>query len=75
MQPLNSLDVLSHMEDECSLHLAHEPQFPRARAVLGRPSRKVGDFERARKWIGIYLDHPHPPDPEAEDAYRRMLVR
>lgn len=73
VQPLNSLDVLSHMEDECSLHLAHEPEYPRCARGLGQTFAKVGDFERARKWIGIYLEHPHAPDPEAESAYRQML--
>jgi hypothetical protein len=73
VQPLNSLDVLSHMEDECSLYLAHQPQSPQCARSLGQTFGKVGDFQRSRKWIGIYLDHPHPPDPEAEDAYRRML--
>uniref|UniRef100_Q024M6 Glycosyltransferase RgtA/B/C/D-like domain-containing protein n=1 Tax=Solibacter usitatus (strain Ellin6076) TaxID=234267 RepID=Q024M6_SOLUE len=73
VQPLNSLDVLTHMEDECALHLAHEPQLGRCARSLGQTFAKVGDFQRARKWIGIYLDHPHPPDPEAETAYRRMF--
>ncbi len=72
VQPLNSLDVLTHMEDECSLHLAHEPKSPRCARSLGQTFAKLGDFERARKWIGIYLDHPHPSDPEAEEAYRQM---
>ena len=70
---LNSLDVLTHMEDECGLHLAHEPEMARCARSLGQTFGKVGDFERARKWIGIYLEHPHAPDPEAENAYRQML--
>ncbi|HEY1493846.1 MAG TPA: hypothetical protein VGF49_04855 [Candidatus Solibacter sp.] len=73
VQPLNSLDVLTHMEDECAWHLAHEPQLGRCARSLGQTFAKVGDFQRARKWIGIYLEHPHPPDPEAETAYRQML--
>jgi hypothetical protein len=72
VQPLNSLDVFTHMEDECGLHLAHEPQFSRCARSLGQVFAKVGDFERARKWIGIYLEHPHQADPEAEAAYRQM---
>jgi hypothetical protein len=27
---------------------------------------------RARRWLGIYLERPHAPDPEAEDAFRRL---
>jgi hypothetical protein len=73
VQPLNSLDVLTHMEDECSLHLAHEPQYPPCARTLGQAFAKIGDFQRARKWVGIYLEHPHAPDPLAEEAYRQML--
>jgi hypothetical protein len=35
---------------------------------------KLGDWPRARRWIGAYLDHPHGPDPEAEEQYRRLLT-
>lgn len=73
VQPLNSLDVLTHMENECGLHIEHEPDSPRCARSLGQIFAKVGDYARARKWVGIYLEHPHPPDPEAEQAYRRLL--
>ena len=73
MPPLNSLDVLTHMEYECRVHLENEPNFPRCARSLGQIFAKVGDFGRARKWIGEYLAHPHGADPEAEDAYRQML--
>ena len=70
--PLDSLQVLTHMEDECALHLEHEPQFPRCARALGQVFSKLGDFARARKWIGEYLSRPHAADPEAEEAYRRF---
>jgi hypothetical protein len=73
VQALNSLDVLSHMEDECGLHIEHEPASPRCARSLGQIFTKIGDYARARKWVGIYLEHPHGPDPEAEQAYRRLL--
>jgi hypothetical protein len=73
VQPLNSLDVLTHMEDECGLHIAHEPETTRCARSLGQIFTKVGDFSRARKWVGIYLERPHAPDPEAEQAYRQLL--
>jgi hypothetical protein len=72
--PLNSLDVLTHMEQECGVHLEHEPAATACARSLGGVFSKVGDFARARRWLGYYLDHPHPPDPEAEEAYRRMLT-
>jgi len=71
--PLNSLDVFNHMEDECGLHLAHEPDAARCARSLGQVFAKVGDYARARKWVGIYLEHSHAPDPEAEQAYQRLL--
>jgi hypothetical protein len=73
VQPLNSLDVLTHMEDECGVHIEHEPDSPRCARSLGQVFSKVGDFSRARKWVGVYLEHPHAPDPEAEQAYQQLL--
>jgi hypothetical protein len=73
VQPLNSLDVLTHMEDECGLHIAHEPEATRCARSLAQIFTQVGDFSRARKWVGIYLEHPHAPDPEAEQAYQHLL--
>ena len=75
IQPLNSLDVLTHMEDECALHIAHEPEYTRCARSLGQIFAKIGDFPRARKWVRIYLDHPHAPDPDAEQAYQQLLSR
>ena len=75
VQPLNSLDVLTHMEDECALHIAHEPEYTRCARSLGQIFAKIGDFPRARKWVRTYLDHPHAPDPDAEQAYQQLLSR
>ena len=33
----------------------------------------VGDLSKARKWVGIYLEHPHAPDADAEQAYQRLM--
>lgn len=73
VQALNSLDVLSHMEDECAVHLQNEPDSPRCARSLGQIFTKVGDFARARKWVGRYLQSPHPRDSEAEQAYQQLL--
>jgi hypothetical protein len=73
VQPLNPLDVLTHMEDECGMRIEHEPEFTRCARSLGQIFTKVGDYSRARKWVGIYLEHPHAPDSEAEQAYQQLL--
>jgi hypothetical protein len=75
VQPLNSLDVLTHMEDECALHIAHEPEYTRCARSLGQIFARIGDYPRARKWVRVYLDHPHAPDPDAEQAYQQLLSR
>jgi hypothetical protein len=72
VQPLNSLDVFTHMEAECDLHMLHEPQYTRCARSLGQIFARIGDFPRARKWVGTYLQHPHPPDPQAEEAWQRL---
>jgi len=71
-QPLDSLGTFNGLEDECSEEIAHEPQYPRCARALGQTFSKIGDYARARRWIGIYLAHAAAPDPEAEEAFRRM---
>ena len=73
VEPLDSLRVLDHMEAECALHIEREPQYPRCARGLGQVLTRIGDFTRARRWIGVYLAHPHDPDPEAEQEYQRLL--
>jgi hypothetical protein len=72
VKPLNSLDVFVHMEAECDLHILHEPQYTRCARSLGQIFARIGDFTRARKWVATYLQRPHPPDPQAEEAWQRL---
>jgi len=71
---LPQLQVLDHLEAECALHIDREPQYPRCARALGQVFAKIGDLARARKWIGTYLAGPHGPDPEAEEAYRKLAA-
>jgi len=71
--PLNSMEVFSQLEDACSLHLDREPALPRCARSLAQTYAKLHEFTRARRWLGEYLDHPHPLDPEAEQAYRQYV--
>jgi hypothetical protein len=73
VQPLSSLAALEHLEAECDLHIQHEPQYPRCARSLGQVFSRLSDFPRARRWIGIYLGLPHDRDPEAEDAFRKLI--
>jgi hypothetical protein len=71
--PLDSSLVMTHLEQECGMHIDREPQYPRCARSLAQAFAKIRDFTRARRWLGIYLDHWHEPDPEAEQAYRSYL--
>jgi hypothetical protein len=71
--PLDSALVMTHLEQECGTHIDREPEYPRCARSLAQAFGRQGDFTRARRWLGIYLDHWHQPDPEAQDAYRMYL--
>jgi hypothetical protein len=59
VEPLDSLRILNHMEDECQLHLQHSPQLALCARSLAQVFTRVGDRSHARRWLEIYLEHPH----------------
>ena len=71
--PLNSLDVFTHMEAECGLHLENEPQYARCARSLGDVFLKIGDRQRARRWLATYLEKSRQPDAEAEQALQKLI--
>ncbi len=68
------LHVLDYLEQQCDAHLTHEPKYPLCARALGQVFSKVGDFRRARRWLGRYFELKRLPDPEAETAWRRLLA-
>jgi hypothetical protein len=54
---LDSLRVLTHMEQECDLHLQHEPGAPLCARALSQVFTQVGDQSRARQWYGRYQQY------------------
>ncbi len=69
-----SLRVLDYLEQQCSVHLEHEPKLPRCARALGQTFSKTGDFHKARQWLGRYIELKREPDAEAEEAWRRMAA-
>jgi len=65
--------VFDGLEAQCHQHIDHDPQTPRCARSLGQVFTQVGQYVRARRWIGKYLSLPHDRDPEAEEAYRKLL--
>jgi hypothetical protein len=57
--PLDSLRVLTHMEQECDWHLQHEPRAPLCARALSQVFTQVGDQARAREWYGRYVGLAH----------------
>jgi hypothetical protein len=72
VQPLNSMEAFNGLEDECTQEIWHEPRYPRCARALGQLFSKLSDYPRARRWIGVYLSHIDTPDPQAQDAFRRL---
>jgi hypothetical protein len=69
----DSSQALRTMESECELHIQHEPQFPGCARNMGQMFSNMSDFSNARRWLGIYLAHAPGKDPEAENAYQKMV--
>jgi hypothetical protein len=68
------LRVLDYLEQQCDAHITHEPKYPRCARALGQVFSKVGDFRRARRWLGRYIELKPTPDREAENAWRRLVA-
>ena len=73
MPVLDPSRMLSAMEAECALHIQHEPRFPGCARNLGQMFSNTGDFASARHWLGIYLEHAPGKDPEASEAFQKMV--
>ncbi len=72
---LDSGRVFSHLEDECRMHVEREPGLSLCARTLGDLYLRSGDRERARQWLGYYLDHPDGDDPDARRAFLQLLGR
>ena len=64
---------IEHMEAECTLHIAHEPEYPLCARSLGDLSLRAGDNERAKRMLGLYLSNAAQKDPSAEQALRNLM--
>ncbi len=72
---LSKAAIRDHLEAECRLHVEKDPELCLCARTLGFLFLRNGDAERARRSFALYLESPHQPDPEAEQAYRRLSGR
>ncbi len=74
VQPIDKSRVFDHLEEECALHMAHDPEHGRCARSLGKAFLDLGDLTRARRWLGTYLASPHEQDAEAERSYAQLVA-
>jgi hypothetical protein len=73
MPILEMPNPLDRLESECLYHIGRAPEESGCARTLGQLSLNARDLPRARRVLGIYLSHPHPPDPEVEELYGRLF--
>jgi hypothetical protein len=72
VEPLPSARIFAGMEEQCQAMLAHDPARPRCARSLANLFRNARDLVRARRWMGLYLDHRPDRNP-ADDAFYQQL--
>lgn len=72
VQPLPTAQIFASMEAQCQATLDHDPARPRCARGLANLFRNAGDMARARRWMGLYLDHRTDHNP-ADDALYQQL--
>jgi hypothetical protein len=77
MPALDKRGIVDHLEAECELHIARDPEFSLCARTLGDLFLRSGDQVRARRALALYLDHPYQGivDAEARRAYLRLVGR
>jgi hypothetical protein len=72
MAALDASRVYDHLDAECRLHIAHDPDLPGCARTLGDYFLRSGDRVRARRALELYLEHPYPGDTDARRAYMQL---
>jgi hypothetical protein len=70
---LDKSRILDHLEAECTLHVTRDPEFSLCARTLGDLFLRLGDRERARRNLALYLDHPYDNDPRPRQEYLQLL--
>jgi hypothetical protein len=75
MPTLDTNAVFDHLDAECRLHMAHDPDLSLCARTLGDFFMRARDPQRARRALELYLEHPYPGDTDARRAYLELLRR
>jgi hypothetical protein len=72
VQPLPAVRIFASMEEQCQAMLDNDPARPRCARSLANLFRNTRDLVRARRWMGLYMDHRPDRNP-ADDAFYQQL--
>jgi hypothetical protein len=72
MQVLPPAQIFVSMEAQCQAILDHDAARPRCARSLANLFRNAGDLARARRWMGLYLEH-RPDQNPADDRFYQQL--
>jgi hypothetical protein len=72
VEPLPSTQIFASMEAQCQAMLDNDPGRPRCARSLANLFRNTHDLARARRWMGLYLEHRPDRNP-ADDAFYEQL--
>jgi hypothetical protein len=72
IQPLPPDRIFASMEAQCQATLDNDPSRPRCARSLANLFRNAHDLARARRWMGLYLEH-RPDQNPADDAFYQQL--
>jgi hypothetical protein len=75
MTALDPSRILDHLDAECRLHIAHDPDLPGCARTLGDYFMRANDRTRALRALELYLQHPYPGDTEAQRAYMQLKAQ
>jgi len=75
MPVLATPNPLDRLESECLAHIEQTPKECACARTMGQLFLNARDRARALRMLGAYLSHPHPPDPEVERVYGRLLMQ
>jgi hypothetical protein len=73
MPVLEKTRVTTHLMAECGLHIERDPEFSLCARTLADRFLQAGDRERARRMLGLYIEHPYGDDPQARRQYQQLL--
>ena len=72
MTALDAGRLYDHLDAECRLHMAHDPDLPGCARTMSDYFLKSGQLARARRALELYLEHPYPGDTEARRVYMQL---